>query len=72
MTFYELIRLIIELILLAYILVDLILSREDIRYQKLWYKEKALLIKRKPAISRAELCEYYVMFCLRNDCKVDF
>lgn len=72
MTFYELIRLIIELILLAYILVDLILSREDIRYQKLWYKEKALLIKMKPAISRAELCEYYVMFCLRNDCKVDF
>ena len=42
------------------------------KYQKLWNREKTLRSKCKPTITKAELCEYYVMFCLRNDCKVDF
>ena len=41
-------------------------------YQKKWNKEKSTRIRYNPQITRAELCEYFVMFCSRNDCKVKF
>lgn len=53
-------------------LLILILVLRDRKYQKLWDKEKAMRLRFKPTISRAELCEYYVMFCKRNDCRVNF
>lgn len=51
---------------------EIILAVIDREYQKLWNKEKALKSRLNPKISNAELCEYYVMFCKRNNCKVDF
>ena len=52
--------------------VCLMIILRDRKCQKLWNKEKAMRMKANPKISRAELCEYFVMFCLRNDCKVNF
>lgn len=60
------------IILLSYTLSGIIAILIEREYQKLWDKEKAIKIKINPNISRAELCEYYVMFCIRNNCKVDF
>ena len=59
-------------IVLAYVALNLIRIIRTIKYQKLWYKEKIMLLKCTPKPTKAELCEKYVMFCLRNDCKVDF
>ena len=50
----------------------LVFVKYNKKYQKEWNKEKAMRMRSNPKISRAELCEYFVMFCLRNDCKVDF
>ena len=55
-----------------YVLFDLILTIRDRKYQKKWNKQKAMYVKVDPAITRAKLCEQYVMFCKRNNCKVDF
>jgi hypothetical protein len=63
---------IVEILMLLYIVLDIICVIRNYKYQKLWNKEKATKLRVNPNISRAELCEYYVMFCLRNDCKVDF
>ena len=62
------INVVIGLYLIGRILVDL----QDMRCQKEWDKEKALRVKLKPNISKAELCEYYIMFCKRNNCRVDY
>ena len=59
-------------VILAVILVSLAFVIRNRKFQKLWDKEKAMRMRMKPAITRAELCEYFVMFCLRNDCKVEF
>lgn len=66
------IKFLICMLILSYILADIIVSLRDIKCQKKWNEEKAKRMKIDPSITRAELCEYYVMFCLRNDCKVDF
>jgi hypothetical protein len=60
------------LFIFSHLIADLILSIRNIKYQKKWNEYKAKLIKIDPAITRAELCEQYVMFCLRNNCKVEF
>lgn len=60
------------LFMLFYCVFQLILNIRNIKYQKKWNEEKAKRIKIDPAITRAELCEQYVMFCLRNNCKVEF
>ena len=60
------------LFVFLYALTDIIFTLRDIKYEKKWKKEKAKLIKIDPAITRAELCEQYVMFCKRNDCKVEY
>ena len=48
------------------------LALRDRKFQKLWDKEKAMRLRIDPNISRADLCEQYVMFCKRNDCRVEF
>jgi hypothetical protein len=60
------------LFIFSYILTDLIFSIRNIKYQKKWNEEKAKRIKIDPAITRAELCEQYAMFCKRNNCLVEF
>ena len=60
------------LFIFSFVLTDLIFAIREIKYQKKWNKEKAMRMRIDPAISRAELCEFFVMFCKRNNCKVDF
>ena len=72
MIIYKFIGLTIEVLMFGYVICDFILLIRNMRYQKEWEKEKAMRMRTKPAITRAELCEYYVMFCLRNECKVEF
>ena len=69
---WTILYLLVDIFVFLYVLVELIISIRNAKYQKLWNKEKALTIRLDPDISRAELCEYYVMFCKRNDCKVEF
>ncbi len=66
------IEFLLYLFVLVYFLIDIVYSIKKIKYQKLWNKEKALQLRIDPAITRAELCELYVMFCIRNNCKVDY
>ena len=61
-----------NLFIFSYILADLILTIRNRKYQKKWNEEKTKRIKIDPAITRAELCEQYVMFCKRYDCKVEY
>jgi hypothetical protein len=63
---------IIEVMLFLYIFAEFIYSIRNLKYQKKWNERKAKIIKVDPAITRAELCEQYVMFCKKNSCKVDF
>lgn len=70
--FWIIIEFLIYLFVFFYVLFDLILAIRNRKYQNKWNEEKAKRIKIDPNISRAELCEQYVMFCLRNDCKVKF
>lgn len=69
---FDIFCLILELFLLLYVVADLILTFKNNKYQKLWNKEKAMRVRIDPNISRAELCEQYVMFCKRNNCSVEF
>ena len=55
-----------------YVAIDIALKVRNRHYQKRWNQEKAIRIKLDPAITRAELCEQYIMFCKRNDCIVEF
>lgn len=56
----------------SYIVIDIIGSIKNKKYQKKWDEEKTMLIKVDPMITRAELCEQYVMFRIRNNCDVEF
>ena len=72
MTVFGVIGFIVELFILLYVIVDLISAARNIRYQKVWRLKKSSIVRIDPNITRAELCEEYVMFCKRNNCKVDF
>ena len=63
---------IIDILIFIYVLSHLILSIRNLKYQKIWNREKAMRVRIDPNISNAELCEQYVMFCKRNGCKVEF
>lgn len=72
MTVFKIIALILEFFVFYYVVVDLVLTARNARYQKLWRLKKSTLIRIDPAITRAEMCEKYVEFCIMNNCKVDF
>lgn len=55
-----------------YLIAKTALRISKVRLQNEWYKEKNTRKRLNPQISKAELCEYFVMFCKRNNCKVDF
>ena len=61
-----------EILLYVFVIACVVSMIRNIRYQKLWDKHKAMLVRVDPAITRAELCEQYVMFCIRNNCKVEY
>jgi hypothetical protein len=69
---WMIINFLIGYFIFVYVLTDLIFTIRERKYQKKWNEYKAKLIKIDPAITRAELCEQYVMFCKRNNCKVEF
>lgn len=69
---FDIFEVIIEAFMILYVASDLILFFRNKKYQTLWNKEKADRVRFDPAITRAELCEQYVMFCKRNDCNVEF
>lgn len=69
---FDILGVLVEIFIFLYVLADLVLTIRDIKYQKKWNETKAKLIKIDPAITRAELCEQYVMFCKRNNCKVEY
>ena len=71
-TILRFIGLTIKLILLMYSIVLIVLIIRNARYQKLWNLKKATLLRVDPMISRGDLCEQIVMFCKRNDCRIDF
>jgi hypothetical protein len=70
--FWIIAEFLLDLVILFWVVFELVLSIRNIKYQKKWCEEKAMRLRIDPAISRAELCEQYVMFCLRNNCKVEF
>lgn len=51
---------------------DAIMSIRAYKFQKLWDEEKDNIIRIDPAVTAQELCERYVDFCTRNNCKVDY
>ena len=57
---------------LFYLFLNLVVSLRNKKYQKIWDKEKSMHVKNNPSITNAKLCEYFVMFCKRNDCIVEF
>lgn len=61
-----------EIFLWVFVIASIILMIRSLKYQRLWNKQKAMIVKVDPAITRAELCEQYVMFCIRNNCKVEY
>jgi hypothetical protein len=70
--FWIIIEFLMYLFVFFYVLFDLILAIRNKKYQKLWNKEKTNRTHFDPMITRAELCEQYVMFCKRNNCKVEY
>ena len=66
------VKFLVSLFVFSYFVAEIIFVVQQRKYQKKWDIYKAKLIKVDPKITRAELCEQYVMFCLRNDCKVEF
>ena len=69
---FDILSVIAETFIYLYVFANVIYSIRNKKYQKLWDKEKAMRLRSKPAISRADLCEQYVMFCKRNSCNVEF
>lgn len=69
---FDILGILVEIFVFLYVIADFILIIKNNKYQKKWNETKAKLIKIDPNITRAELCEQYVMFCKRNECKVDF
>ena len=72
MNILQVLAIIMNVVIGLYLIGSFLVDMQDMKYQKKWYEEKEMRIKLKPNISRAELCEYYIMFCKRNNCKVDF
>ena len=72
MIIFDVLMVIAKAFIFLYVFADLICSIRNSKYQKLWNKEKAMRVRVDPAITRAELCEQYVMFCKRNCCQVEF
>lgn len=72
MIIFDILIWIAEVFIFLYVFADLVCSVRNNKYQKIWNKEKAERLRIDPGITRAELCEQYVMFCKRNDCKVDY
>ena len=72
MILYKFIGLAVELTIFAYVIIDLFLLARNKKYQKLWKLKKSTLCRVDPAITKAKLCEHYVMFCDKNKCKVKF
>ena len=72
MIIFDILLWVVEVFVFLYVFADIIYSIRNRKYQKLWDKEKALHLRIDPNISRAKLCEYYVMFCKRNNCNVEF
>lgn len=72
MIIFDILLWVTEIFVFLYVLADLIYSIRNRKYQKKWDKEKAMRVRIDPAITRAELCEQYVMFCKRNGCKVEY
>lgn len=72
MIIFEIICALVEGFIFCYVVADLILAVRNNKYQKKWNREKANRIRIDPNITKAELCEQYVMFCKRNGCKVEF
>ncbi len=62
----------VEIFMFFYVLFDLVLSIRNRKYQKKWNETKAKLIKFDPMITRAELCEQYVMFRNKYSCNVEY
>jgi hypothetical protein len=60
------------LFVVVYLVLRFILALEEHRCQKKWFATKVNRIKIDPNVTRAELCELYVDFCRKNNCKVDF
>ena len=69
---FEILMSMLQSFVIIYALLNLTEYIRNKKYQKLWNKEKAIRTRPNSRISNAELCEQYVMFCKRNDCKVDF
>lgn len=72
MIVFDILMVIVETFVYLYVFADIVNSIRNRKYQKLWNKEMATRLRIDPAISRAEMCEYYVMFCKRNNCNVEF
>jgi hypothetical protein len=72
MVIFDFIVWVADVFIFLYVLAEIVCLIRNNKYQKKWDKEKAMRLRIDPAISRAELCEQYVMFCKRNGCKVDF
>lgn len=69
---FDILAIVMNTLVGVYLIAGFALDLRTMKYQKKWKKEKAARIRIDPNISRAELCEQYVMFCKRNECKVDF
>ena len=72
MIIVKIIGFIIEFFIMFYIVIDIMMSIRNQKYQKLWRLKKSSLVTIDPAITHAELCEQYVMFCKKNSCFVEF
>jgi hypothetical protein len=72
MIIFDILAVICNTFVFMYILADLVCSIRNKKLQKEWNREKAARLRIDPAITKAELCEYYVMFLKRNTCNVEF
>lgn len=72
MILLEILSVIIQVFAVLYLLADMVSTIRNLRLQKEWDSERDMRLRSNPKISRAELCEYYVMFCKRNCCNVEF
>ena len=68
----NIINIILDNLIFFWFFVDIVCLFRDNKYQKIWNKEKAMRMRVDPAITRAELCEQYVMFRKKNKCNVEF
>lgn len=72
MIVFQIIGALIECLMIFYVIFDLLIAARNAKYQKLWRLKKSTLLRLDPMLTNADLCEQYVMFCEKNDCKVEF